>query len=191
MPDPWDRPPIAPVGDASADITYTAVGRFLSQWEGLEIELSDLYAIFIGKYEKREAYEEYYNKSRTLSSRIKLLNESAYSFFIIHPSQTDEGDFSNLTARILGFSDRRHEIAHGIVRPYVAYAWLTEWSNPTDRDTTKTCLVPPYYQRNWHTEQFGLPKYVYIAIQIDRLTAKVADLVRDLSSFKGRFIPAL
>lgn len=186
MSDPWDRPPIPPRGDDFADITYAAVGGFLSQWEKVEIELSDLYAIFTSRPNTREAYEDYYNEARSLASRIALLDDSAERFFVKCPSQVTEGEFANLKARVSGFSERRHEIAHGVVRPYFEYAVLTEWSDPLDQDQTRTCLAPPYYQRNWFDKTLDLPKYVYVGSQIDRITVRLADLAHDVAALKER-----
>ena len=187
MCDPWDRPPIPPSGDPHEDITYRAVGRFLSRWENIESELSHLYAIFIGKYFKPEAYDEYYDKSKTFGMRMNTLKKAASKFFVQRPSQIDEGDFSNLVDRVSGFGDRRHEIAHGIVRPYQYYAPLTEWSDPYNDDPNPTCLAPPHYQRSWFGE-LQLPKYVYVSTQIDKMTNKLSDLLTDILEFKHRLV---
>ena len=183
---PWDRPPIPPHGDPHESITYAAIGAFLTQWEMLESELSHLYAIFIGKYFEPEAYDQYYDKSKTFAMRLKSCENAAFIFFTKRPSQADEGDFSELMKRVAGFSERRHEIAHGVVRPYLFYARLTEWSDPMNRDITPTCIAPPHYQRNWFTATH-LPKYVYGAPQIDRMTKHLKDLLFDLLKFKHRF----
>jgi hypothetical protein len=189
MPNPWDRPSIPPSGDVHEDITFRAVGRFLSQWEEVETELSHLYANFVGKPHLREAYEEYYDKSKTSVMRIKTLEESASRFFTTRPSQDDEGQFSNITKHVYGFAERRHEIAHGTVRKYRAYAWLTEWSDPYEMETDSTCLVPPYYQRNWFGGPFKLPVYVYVASQIDQLTHRIGNLRGLVVAFRNRLFP--
>lgn len=187
MPNPWDRPPIPPRGDYHEDITYTSVGRFITQWENIEIELSHLYAIFVGKYFKPEAYDEYYDRSKTLNQRLRTLEEVAQNYFIKHPDQVNEYDFAALVEKVKGFSERRHEIAHGIVRPYHHYAFMTEWSDPYDKDTTRTCLVPPHYQRDW-IDDLQLPVYVYTSVQINSLTEKLIELLKELNLFKHRFV---
>jgi hypothetical protein len=82
MSNPWDRPPIPPRGDYSEDITYRSVGRFISSWESIEVELSHLYAIFVGKYFKPEAYDEYHDQSKTLKQRLRTLEEAARLYFV-------------------------------------------------------------------------------------------------------------
>jgi len=187
MSNPWDRPPIPPFGDRFEEMTYTAVGRFITQWENIEIELSHLYAIFIGKYFKPEAYDQYYDKSKTLNMRLKTLEDAAKNYFIKHPNQVNESDFSDLAIRVKGFSERRHEIAHGVVRPYHRYAFMTEWSDPYDKDTSRTCLVPPHYQRDWIGDM-QLPVYVYASPEIDALSQKLIVLLREIIFFKSRFV---
>jgi hypothetical protein len=186
MPDPWDRPPIAPRGDDHEDISYAAIGRLTSQWESIESELSHLYAIFIGQYFKHEAYDEYFEKTRNFNMRLKAIEESGAKFFL---NQKTEIEFHALITKIRGFSERRHEVAHGIVRPYYVYAMLTEWSDPFDQDRTRTCVVPPHYQRNWHDEKTKIPIYVYTSIQIDRISDLMNDLLLELVQFKSRFLP--
>ena len=112
MSNPWDRPPVPPRGDPDETLTYAAVGRFLTQWEMIESELSHLYAIFTGAYFEPEAYDQYYDKSKTLAMRLKTCEDAARRFFTGRPSQSDEGDLSELIKRVSGFSERRHEIAH-------------------------------------------------------------------------------
>jgi hypothetical protein len=187
MSNPWDRPPIAGRGDPHEYITYRSVGGFISQWENIEVELSHLYAIFIGKYFKAEAYDEYHDQSKTLKQRLSTLEEAARLYFVKHPDQSNEHDFEVLIEKVRGFSERRHEIAHGIVRPYHLFAFMTEWSDPYDKDTTRTCLVPPHYQRDWFGD-LHLPLYVYTSIQIDSLSDKLIELLKEINLFKHRFV---
>jgi hypothetical protein len=187
MSNPWDRPPIPPRGDYSEDITYRSVGRFISSWESIEVELSHWYAIFVGKYFKPEAYDEYHDQSKTLKQRLRTLEEAARLYFVKCPNQINERDFEVLIEKVRGFSERRHEIAHGIVRPYHFFAPLTEWSDPYDKDTTRTCLVPPHYQRDWFND-LQIPLYVYTSRQIDSLSDKLIELLKEVNLFKHRFV---
>jgi hypothetical protein len=68
----------------------------------------------------------------------------------------------------------------GIVRPYHFFAFMTEWSDPYDKDTTRTCLVPPDYQRDWIGD-LQLPLYVYTSIQINSFSDKLIELLKELS----------
>ena len=46
MANPWDAPPLPNHGDDDMECTFAGVGRVLSQWESVEIELSVLFALF-------------------------------------------------------------------------------------------------------------------------------------------------
>jgi hypothetical protein len=187
MANPCDRPLVPPRGDDHEDITYAAVGRLISSWEGIEVELSHLYAIFTGQYLKREAYDRYYDNSKNFAGRMRTLEESAQQFFIGASHQNNETDLSELVKKIRGFSVRRHEVAHGIVRPYYHYAPLTGWSDPLDTDRTRTCVAPPHYQRNWFSEH-QIPLYVYASPEINSITEKLDHILVELVDFKTRFL---
>jgi hypothetical protein len=187
MSNPWYRPPIPPCADYHEDITYASVGRFITRWENIEVELSHLYAIFVGKYFKPEAYDEYHDQSKTLRQRLTTLEEAARRYFVKYPDQDNERDFTLLMEEVRGFSERRHEIAHGIVRPYHLFAFMTEWSDPYDEDRTRSCLVPPHYQRDW-IDELQLPVYVYTSVQINSLSDKLTELLKKVNLFKHRFV---
>jgi hypothetical protein len=43
MQQPWERPSLVREGDPDPNHTYISVGRVLSQWEGVEIQLGYVY----------------------------------------------------------------------------------------------------------------------------------------------------
>ena len=73
MPDPWDRPVFPTKGDEDENVTCAGVGRVLTQWENIEIELSHMFAICVGKYHQEEAYDQYYGRNKTTQARIKTV----------------------------------------------------------------------------------------------------------------------
>jgi len=184
---PWDRPPFPKHGDEKADETYAAVGQLLSQWETMEAELSHIYAIAIGKYPQSEAYEDYYDKGRTSKARVERVRCAVQRFSIKYPDQNFEGGISNAMEAVLGFADRRHEVAHGIVRPIQWYG-----SAITDLATAGSapfqfCLVPPHYHCNWFDDD-QMPKYVYTSIELKMLTALMWQLTMKVITLKGFFV---
>jgi hypothetical protein len=189
MPNPWDRPPFPDVGDDDQNLTYAAVGRFTSEWELLESELSHLFAHFIGKYATNEAYDEYYDRSKTGAARLRTLEIAAESHFRANPNQNNEGDFSELVRKVSGFADRRHEIAHGILRPY---HYLRNTMFAVNREKVSVfqhCLAPPHYQRNWLDQDRRWPVYVYTSVQMNALSEALMDLIKELIFFKHRLFP--
>jgi hypothetical protein len=121
MTNPWDRQPFPSKGDDNQDILYAAVGRVISQWENVELGLSHLYAIFIGQPFTVGIYAQYYEPSKTFMTRLAAVERQSERFFQKAPNQAIEGEFSDLVKRVNGFSERRHEVAHGFVRPIQWY----------------------------------------------------------------------
>jgi hypothetical protein len=189
MANPWDRPPFPNSGDDDQNLTYAAVGRFTSEWEMLESELSHLFAHFIGKYGTNEAYDDYYDKSKTGARRLQTLEEAAEKYFCANPNQADEGDFSELIKKVSGFAERRHEIAHGILRPY-HYLKLTMFEVNRERVSQfQHCIAPPHYQRNWLDQERRWPIYTYTSVEINGLWEALRALLHELIFFKHRIFP--
>jgi hypothetical protein len=59
MSNPWERPPLSSAGNANPSDLYIGVGRVLSQWEIVELQLGYLYTAFVLKYQNWEAVIEY------------------------------------------------------------------------------------------------------------------------------------
>ena len=141
----WDRPPLPTSGDDKEDATYAAVGRVLSQWENIEGELSHIFALCIGKMWTNEAYDQYYAEGKTTKSRLCTVEETARQYFISSPNQEAEGCLRRLIEGARGFADRRHEVAHGIVRPINWYWSLLKPTHFEPDTSNPVCLVPPHY----------------------------------------------
>lgn len=76
MPNLWDRPPIPKRGDENDDITFSHVGRFMSEWEALEFELSRLYAFFAGTPDSVDLMQVYGTGS-IFAERSRMLEQAA------------------------------------------------------------------------------------------------------------------
>jgi hypothetical protein len=180
---PWDRPPLPSDGDESEDSTYAGVGRTLSQWESLESELSHIYAVFIGKLFKDEAYDQYYDEAKTSKQRIKSIDDAAAKFFQKQPDQATEGEFTRLIEATAGYADRRHEVAHGIVRPMQWYQSSLPDFAPPSYTPLVYCLVPPHYQRTWFQTN-GMPRYVYTSKELAVLADKFSVFLLEAIKFR-------
>src|SRR4051812_34554162 len=114
MANPWDRPPIPTTGDADDNATYAGVGRVLTQWEEVEVTLSQLYVSFSGRGKDLTIQREY-GSGTIFRERIAKVVTVSHGYFCAKPSQAQEGEFEQLVAKCMGFSARRNDVAHGIV----------------------------------------------------------------------------
>ena len=175
MADPWDVPPFPVEGDDIDDTTYAAVGRVLSRWEELEVCLTHLHAAFLGRPHDPEAHRAY-GQGTIFRTRFDTLKQAAERFFIFKPNQEREAKFDELADKALRFSDRRNEVAHGVVRPIHWY----KSAEKGDRTSVQFILVPPHY----NVRKFGLdyrPSFAYTS-------ATLLPLERHLFEFTGGLI---
>ena len=155
----------------------------------LEVELSHHFALYVDKMWTDEGYDLYYKGGWGTSRRVRELKNKAKKYFTGHPDQdAAESSCSQLMKAAMGFADRRHEVAHGIVRPIILF-WSMLQPNqlPPDEASKTFCLVPPHYQRGWIKE--GAPDYIYTSGELDVLTLKLFDFLLQLITFRSRFLP--
>ena len=183
MPNPWDRPPRPARGDIDENATYAGVGRVISRWELLETETADLYAIFLAARYCQDAYDEYYKRGKTTQNRIATTGEAADRYFRRTPNQTLEGSFCGLMRKLRGFSERRHEVAHGIVRPMHWYAQSLPTFDPDYGGQYQYCVVPPPYQRTW--VKGWTPEYVYTSLELIALSDLIFSVFNEFGQFKN------
>lgn len=155
MSNPWERPPLPSAGNATPNDLYIGVGRVLSQWEIVELQLGYLYTAFVLKHQNWEAVIEY-GRGPTFKSRSDILTKAAKHFFVAHNNQRIEGDFDCLFRRTVLFGDRRHDVVHAVVRDESWARWIIQLDPPTIllqgdifffkhtisvQDTTKICVL--------------------------------------------------
>lgn len=189
MPNPWDRPPLPTNGDDNEETTYAAVGRVLSQWENIEAELSHIFALCIGKMWTNEAYDRYYEDGKTTRGRLSVVEDAARQYFIGSPNQEAEGCLRRLIEGARGFADRRHEVAHGIVRPINWYWPMLKPAHfgPEVNRAFQFCLVAPHYQRGWIKD--GAPEYIYTSRELNEIARQLFLFLRELAEFRFRYLP--
>jgi hypothetical protein len=164
MADPWDRPSLVLEGDADPNHTYLSVGRVLSQWEGVEIQLGYIFTAVVGKHGDWYALLEY-GEGTTSAHRLRIAREAVDSFFIRHPNQDVEGRVCSLLTKAGRFAARRHDVAHGIVRDCTWARWRIP---PDSRDTTGYFLLPSHY-RGSSFDDSALPIYAYTTPSLEKL----------------------
>lgn len=188
MTNPWDRPPFPTSGDDSDDSTYAGVGRVISQWEDIELGLSRLYAEFIGRPFSVETYGQYHRSAKTSKQRITSVAATAGGFFQKYPDQAVEGEFCGLIKKLNGFSKRRHEVAHGFVRPFYWYRIANQNNALPSHPRMQYCVVPPYYQRDWFDEN-EMPRYVYTSKELSDLERLLFELGHEIIDFRVSLFP--
>jgi hypothetical protein len=164
MPESWDRPPLVLEGDRTPLETYQAVGRLLSQWEGVEIQLGYMYTSAVGKHGDWWALLEY-GEGNAFGGRFIILGEAISKLFIKHPSQEIEGTVNLFLTKVRNFAARRHDVAHGIVRDR---SWANWRLPPNSADTTGYFLLPSHY-RGSAFNSTALPIYAYTARSMETL----------------------
>jgi hypothetical protein len=149
MEQPWDRPVLVREGDSNPNYTHMSVGRVLSQWEGVEIQLGYVYTAAAGNPGDWYALLEY-GKGSTSAVRLEIVRKAVTAFFVKHPNQEVEGRVDTLLTTAGLFAARRHDMAHGIVRDHTWARWRIP---PDPHDTTGYFLLPSHYKG----KSFGAP----------------------------------
>jgi len=205
----WDVRPTQSIGSASEDDVYLSVGKALSQWEGIEVQLAQLFQFFMGHYyhdperhrvvssPSRRAYGSVTN----FATRIEMVENAGDSFFHATPShgfhlkdrQTERWivdfeanlakNFEVLMDEVRGFAARRNDIAHGIVHGSRNIA-------PPHKPWTYF-LSPPYYNAKKYPRPrdgkrrtvFEAATYHYTAQDIDYYCDCFIDLRKRLLAF--------
>lgn len=168
MADPWDIPPFPTNGDDRDDITYAGVGRVLTQWESIEVELSHIYSLLAGRFEEIEALREY-GKPRIFEERLKGLTGAADDYFRRNPSQSLEGVFQEIQIKARKFAARRGDIAHSIVRPFRWTILPPQDGSIDPHEPMQFCAVPPHYTGRRFNPN-NMPVYVYTSKEMDALS---------------------
>jgi hypothetical protein len=129
-------------GDSDPNYTYISVGRVLSQWEGVKIELGYVYTAVAGNHGDWYKLLEYVEGS-SFKGRFCILEKALSSFFVKHPEQEIEAKLECFLKKVNKFAARRHDVAHGIVRDHSWAGWRIP---PDTTDPTGYFLLPSHYK---------------------------------------------
>jgi len=117
MSNPWDIPPLPTVADVDIDKTYCGVGCVISNWEGIEVNLSRIFSMFHAKTDDYETMQKYGGPTKFIH-RFGQVRKFATEFFVKRHNQEIEGTLDELADQITGFSHRRNDLAHAIVNRF-------------------------------------------------------------------------
>jgi hypothetical protein len=162
----WDIPPLPPHGDPSEGVTYAAVGKAMTRWEGIEVEFAHLYSLLTGGDRFDLIKNREYGIPLNFRDRLKGLRGAASSYFLGEPDQRLEGEFCDMTKMAEKLSDRRNDIAHGIARPFQWILGQQASAEPGKLPPLQWCVVPPHFKAAKYDHE-RLPKYVLTSVEID------------------------
>jgi hypothetical protein len=172
MPQPWDRPELVREGDANPEVLCMAVGRLLSQWEGVEIQLGYIYAAAVEQHGDWDALRDY-GAGTTTARRLDLLQSAVDTFSVRYPDQAAEGQINAVINLATLFAARRHDVAHAIVRDS---SWA-RWRIPPDpRDPSGFFLLPSHYRGKSYNDETAFPIYAYTSRSLELLRHQLSRL---------------
>lgn len=158
---PWERPLTPTIGDTNVENTYAGIGRVTSEWENIELVLADLFSLFVGRYQDPLAIQEY-GSENVFSRRAEHLCNAATGFFQNHPNQSLEGELDELMGRLREYAQRRHDVAHGVVKPM---QWSRSPHAHEESDALHYCVVPPDHKgKDYRADE---PAYAYTRAEMD------------------------
>jgi hypothetical protein len=175
MADPWDAPPFPKYGNKSSRILYESIGRALSTWEELECFLASLYAALCGKDRAETEANNKYGKMNNFKDRLGELNRAGCRYFVNRPNQNLEGEFATIIKFTKGYSARRNDVAHGIVR-MIHMTRDPSAGMLSFRGPPQWCLIPPHFRE---------AKYISPSIPAHVLTS------REINGFSRAFWPII
>jgi hypothetical protein len=158
MRNPWDMPPLASEADPHEDMTYSGVGRVVTEWESIEMELCLLLGAIQGVH--RDQALDSYGDGTMFRSRVTALKAAAAKRFISKPCQHTEGTFEMTMEFVEGFSQRRNDVAHGMVLDVTKISFFRFRLPVAHRSLKNFLLIPPLYWLDRHDE-IGRPEYAY------------------------------
>lgn len=187
MSNPWDAPPFPKFGNKSARVLFAAIGEALITWEELEITLAHLYSTLkTGSQFDPVAFKEY-GEPYNFKDRMAFLKREADHRFVREPDQLFEGEFNWIVTNANGFSQRRNDVAHGVVRLLhkmqdAEASLLSFWGDP------QWCLVPPMFKDAKYVS-LDTPGHILSYREIKRFTANFLKIIRRTSDLARALEP--
>jgi hypothetical protein len=178
MPHPWEPPPIPTRGNRSSRTLYESIGRFLATWEEIEIALSHLYAAAVGQTRFDAGATQAYGKKYNFQDRITALEAAFLKHSIRAPNQGHESRFREIITQIRGYSARRNDVAHGIVR-LINIAQDPQSTLLATPNPPEWCLVPPDFGESKFVSPY-IPAYALTSREINRLAANFWPIARQV-----------
>ena len=178
----WDAQPLPVVGDEDPKLTFQGVGMVMTAWESVEFELSRLYSVFASDADGESM--RVYGEGKIFRDRINALRGISQKTFTASPNQNKEGCFAFIANSIEGFSQRRNEVAHGIVFPIHTLTVFRSRLPRSEQERNHFALVPPYYLGRKHDAATGVPAFVYTSSELKSLSMRLYKSLDKIKAFR-------
>lgn len=179
----WEIQRLAARGDDLDHTTFAGVGRVLSRWEDVETELSFVHSQLNFTPDDAGSYRDY-GAGRIFAERVSSLERLAAVFFRRIPNQEGEGEFSRLCNAARGFSARRNDVAHGVVRLVYFDTSVSEPTAPARANSGPHeiikgfLLLPAHYDPRRFNPQ-DRPLFAYSSTELNELARRLDGLRND------------
>lgn len=169
---PWDRPPESAApnrqGDYYSEPIYTALGKALSGWEGVNAAANSLYyslQAHLGPSDKESAAKKFEGLPKT-HDRAQLIRQAAAAFLDADfGERRDEAakfkkQVKSVLSQYVGWVARRNELAHG----YVTVAQCPDYTKDAQPTVTVYALFPSHARTDrWYSAE---PEWNYLAKEV-------------------------
>ncbi len=183
---PWDRPRGGPnrQGDATDEPIYRAIGRVLSNWEGVEVALLVLCSALCEDGESPQAEISHLQNVFQIERRAVSVLDAADKFIesthlLSEQAQELRNEIESILSAYVGWSGRRNDVAHGAVTPMQSQDYL----NGSCETVTSYSLCPSHSNKSkW---PHGEPVYNMNSSEIEDIAAEISRLdaaIEDLSA---------
>ncbi|RUX97442.1 MULTISPECIES: hypothetical protein [unclassified Mesorhizobium] len=187
MANPWDPFEFPLVGTRDESILFEALGRAVSRWESVEWRLATMYSLFA--YDPTWTKMREYGAGTIFRKRLDSLGRIADAWFAKFPNQAAEGAFQSIVTTASGFSNRRNEFAHGIVRDLRDYVYFHTKLRLASVTVPQFVVVPPLHSRRGKDGDFALPAFGYSSLELDSIYNKLLRFEDEIDLFSGRLWP--
>lgn len=189
MRNPWERFHYPVIGEVSEDVLFAALGRALNRWEWVECGLSIVYSLFSNDPTFRKAVD--YGLGRKIfKDRIDGLKNVAEAWFVSSPNQETEARLDKIIEATVGFSERRNEIAHGVVMDVSGMLFWRQKLTCAPINAQQFLVIPALHSVRQY-DSLGMPAFGYSAHQLGILHDHICDLELEIDSFKSSLWPTL
>lgn len=189
---PWDRPlgSLAPNHqvDYFAEPIYTALGRALSAWEGVNAAANSLFHALHSHATQadRDAATKKFDRQHKTHDRAQTLRLAGEEFLA-----ADFGEMRDKAAKFrkrhkelvrqyIEWAARRNDFAHG----YVTEAQSPDYSREDQSIVTVYALLPSHSRVDrWHHEE---PEWNYLAAEIEEIAQRFRFLDDELEKLARR-----
>jgi hypothetical protein len=182
MENPWDPFPIPVSGDEDFERTLAGVGHVMSAWEAIELNFARIYSVFVGQGSRGKAIQDY-GGPRIFRDRRNELQKVSDAYFVNCPDQTKESELARLLDIASRYSERRNEVAHGIVMEVQTLKYFASRMPFSPRGVPQNLVVPPFYTVRNHRDD-GMPKYAFSRHQMIVLSKNMYKFNEEIVTFR-------